>query len=48
MSFLEPPSFLEPAEYDSEAVHEIEPTAEQKLTLLMDRWRTGKSLAKSD
>lgn len=64
VSFLQPPSFLEPAppveqlsapdeplvapaehyepaEYDSESVHEIGPSPEEKLKLLMGRWRTG-------
>ena len=47
VSFLEPISFIEttaPAEpYESEAAHEIEPTAEQKLALLMERWKMGET-----
>ena len=38
----------EPTEYESEAVHEIGPSPEEKLTLLMERWRTGRPRLNSD
>lgn len=36
----------EPAEYVSEAVHEIESSPEEKLAVLMERWATGKPAGK--
>ncbi len=50
VSFLEPkpsatPSSIEQqaesTEYDSEVVHEIGPSPEEKLKLLLERWKTG-------